>query len=162
MKAITTQRMIEYFGPDIKRINHALKVYGFASCIAQRENLTVDEVFVVEIAAILHDVGIKAAEKKYQSSTGHYQEIEGPPIAKELLADFQLNSETLDRICHIIGNHHSYSKIDGPDFQIVVEADFLVNIFEDQIAKHSIESIRKKYFKTKTGLSILESIYLHP
>jgi HD superfamily phosphodiesterase len=53
--------MIEYFGADIKRINHALKVYGFASCIAQRENLTVDEVFVVEIAAILHDVGIKAA-----------------------------------------------------------------------------------------------------
>jgi HD superfamily phosphodiesterase len=152
--------MIQYFGSDAKRINHALKVYGFANCIAQKENLTDDQILIVGITAVLHDIGIVEAEKKYNSSMGHYQEMEGPAVARELLSDAVLNAELLDRICYIIGNHHSYQKIDGVDFQILVEADFLVNIFEDTMPKHSIESIRQKYFKTMTGISIIESMYL--
>jgi hypothetical protein len=59
----------------------------------------------------------------------------------------------------MIGNHHSYKNIDGLDFQILVEADFLVNIYEDNLDKGAIESIRKKIFKTATGLKILNSMY---
>ncbi len=151
--------MINYFGHDVRRINHALKVYGFASCIARRENLTDNEVLIVEVTAILHDIGIVEAEKKYNSSTGKYQEIEGPAIARDILSEVDIDTEILERICFIIGNHHSYQNIDRKDFQIIVEADFLVNIYEDEITKHSIESIRDKYFKTKTGISIIESIY---
>lgn len=154
------EKMIRYFGTDIRRINHALKVAGFAGCIARREKLSENETRIVDITAILHDIGIHEAERKYNSSSGTYQEIEGPAIARELLSDENLDSTTLDRICFIIGHHHSYPKIDGVDFQILVEADFLVNIDEDEIKRHSIESIRIKYFKTRTGLSILESMYL--
>lgn len=154
------EKMIRYFGTDIRRINHALKVAGFAGCIARREKLSENETRIVDITAILHDIGIHEAERKYNSSSGTYQEIEGPAIARELLSDEDLDSTTLDRICFIIGHHHSYPKIDGVDFQILVEADFLVNIDEDEIKRHSVESIRSKYFKTNTGLSILESMYL--
>jgi HD superfamily phosphodiesterase len=153
-------KMINYFGHDIRRINHALKVYGFASCIVRKENLKDDEIFIVETTAILHDIGIVEAEKKYNSSIGKYQEIEGPGIAKEILSDFDIHPNALERICFIIGNHHSYQNIDGIDFQIIVEADFLVNIYEDDITKKSIESIRNNYFKTKTGISIIESVYI--
>lgn len=152
--------MIRYFGDDTRRINHALKVYGFASCISGRENLSEKEKNIIEIAAILHDIGIKQAEKKYNSSAGKYQEIEGPAIAREILSEVEIDRDIVDRICYIIGNHHSYQKIDGADFQIIVEADFLVNIFEDGIAKYSIESVRDKYFKTKTGLSLIDIMYL--
>ena len=154
------EKMIRYFGTDIRRINHALKVAGFAGCIARREKLSENELRIVDITAILHDIGIHEAERKYNSSSGTYQEIEGPAIARELLSDEDLDSTTLDRICFIIGHHHSYPKIDGVDFQIIVEADFLVNIDEDEIKRHSVESIRSKYFKTNTGISILESMYL--
>jgi hypothetical protein len=154
------EKMIRYFGTDIRRINHALKVAGFAGCIARREKLSENELRIVDITAILHDIGIHEAERKYNSSSGTYQEIEGPAIARELLSDEDLDSTTLDRICFIIGHHHSYPKIDGVDFQIIVEADFLVNIDEDEIKRHSVESIRSKYFKTNTGLSMLESMYL--
>lgn len=154
------EKMIRYFGTDIRRINHALKVAGFAGCIARREKLSENETRIVDITAILHDIGIHEAERKYNSSSGTYQEIEGPAIARELLSDEDLDSTTLDRICFIIGHHHSYPKIDGVDFQILVEADFLVNIDEDEIKRHSVESIRSKYFKTNTGISILESMYL--
>lgn len=153
------EKMINYFGHDVRRINHALKVFGFASCISRREDLSDNEILIVEITAILHDIGIVEAEKKYNSSIGKYQEIEGPAIAREILSGVEIDTKTLERICFIIGNHHSYQNIDSEDFQIIVEADFLVNIYEDGMTKHSIESIRDKYFKTKTGLSIIESIY---
>ena len=154
------EKMIKYFGTDVRRINHALKVYGFASCIARKEKLTDNEIFVVDIVAILHDIGIPEAEKKYNSSGGKYQEIEGPAIARNILSDEDIDIKTLDRICFIIGNHHSYQKIDCLDFQIIVEADFLVNIYEDEMTKQSIDGVRNKYFKTQTGISMVERIYL--
>jgi len=152
-------KMIDYFGDDAKRINHALKVYGFASCIARSEKLSASQIMVVDIAAILHDIGIKEAERKYNSSGGKYQEIEGPAIAMELLRDEGLEKGIVDRILYIIGHHHTYNMVDGTDFQILVEADFLVNIFEDGMSAHSIESIRTKHFKTNTGISLINRIY---
>ncbi len=154
------QEMIQYFGQDVRRINHALKVYGFAGCIAGGKNLNAQEALVVDLAAILHDIGIREAERKHHSNSGHYQEIEGPAIARSILSGKDLDNETIERVCFIIGHHHSYQKIDGPDFQILVEADLLVNIHEDSMEKHSVERIRKQYFKTHTGISMIESMYL--
>jgi HD superfamily phosphodiesterase len=159
MTDIIIQKMITYYGTDVLRINHALKVYSFANFIAKREELSEKQLQIVDIAAILHDIGIKAAEKKYNSSSGHYQEIEGPPIARELLADLNLDDTVLERICFLIGNHHSYQHIDGIDFQILIEADFLVNSYENQLSNDSIERFRKSYFKTQTGIATLESMY---
>ena len=160
MVEVVMQKMIKYFGSDVKRINHAIKVYGFANCIARREKVSEKEVLIINIASILHDIGIKEAEKKYNSSSGHYQEIEGPSVALNLLSEIGLDRESLDRIYYLIGHHHSYHKINGTDFQILVEADILVNIDEDKMPRNSIDSIRKKIFKTKTGISIIESIYI--
>ena len=33
-----------------------------------------------------------------------------------------------ERVAYLIGHHHTYDKIEGMDYQILVEADFLVNI----------------------------------
>ncbi|MBK8807059.1 MAG: HD domain-containing protein [Bacteroidales bacterium] len=160
MIAEVIDSMINYFESDIKRINHALKVYGFANCIVRKEKLSEKEILTVEIAAVLHDIGIKEAEIKYHSSIGKYQEIEGPIIAKKILTDLNFEADIIDRVCFIIGNHHTYQNIDGLDFQIIVESDFLVNIFEDEIETSSLESIKTKYFKTSTGRSIIQSMYL--
>ncbi len=159
MTTYAIQKMIRYFEADVKRINHALKVYGFASTIAREENLSKNEILIVDIAAVLHDIGIKEAEKKYNSCKGHYQEIEGPPVARKLLSESNLKPEIIDRVSYLIGNHHSYDKIDGQDFQILVEADFLVNIFEAKMSEETIKNVRQKYFKTKTGIEIIESMY---
>lgn len=160
IRASTTMRkMIDYFDGDIRRINHALKVYGFAKSIGELEGLQQDKQEILEIAAILHDIGIKESERKYSSSAGTYQELEGPPVAKELLMDSELSKEALDRICFLIGHHHTYTKIDDMDFQILVEADFLVNIFEDGMKKEQVKAAKEKYFKTVGGIGYLESMY---
>lgn len=67
----------------------------------------------------------------------------------------------VDRVCSLVGNHHSYSKIDGLDFQILVEADFIVNIYEDSMLKSGVENILKNIFKTVGGKHILEGLYLY-
>ena len=152
-------KMIGYFGNDILRVNHALKVYTFARSIAIFEELSDQQFRILEISSILHDIGIKECEIKYGSSAGNYQELEGPPVASKLLEEFCLHSDVIERISFLIGNHHSYEKINGIDFQILVEADFLVNIFEDNYTADQIEIVKNKYFKTRTGIKYLINIY---
>lgn len=152
--------MINYFKGDVRRINHALKVYSFAQSIGGLEKLNNNEMLILETAAILHDIGIKNSEKKYNSSSGKYQELEGPPVAKSILQKYTDDEEFINRVCYLIGNHHSYSNIQGTDFQILVEADFLVNIYEDNVDAINVSVIKEKIFKTASGTSFIESMYL--
>jgi len=153
------QKMVDYFRGDAKRIHHAIKVHSLARNIALLSNLKRDKLTVLEITALLHDIGIPESERKYNSTAGHYQEMEGPPVARKLLEGIALDRDDLDRIIYLIGHHHSYHMIDGIDFQILIEADFLVNLYEHGIDQEGIIKIREKYFKTEIGKQILDSMY---
>jgi HD superfamily phosphodiesterase len=152
--------MIGYYGKDVRRTNHALKVYSFCNAIGALEQLGQKELLSVTLSGILHDIGILEAERKYNSSAGPYQEKEGPAIARQILEKYNIDAETVERVCFIVGNHHSYNKINGIDFQILVEADFLVNIYEDEMDNTAVAAIRNKYFKTDSGTEILNRMYL--
>jgi len=154
-------QMIEYFQNDVRRINHALKVFSFSQIISEKLDLDSQTSEIIYLSALLHDIGIKEALKKYNSSVGKYQEIEGPKIAEKILSNLDIPVEIINRVCFIIGNHHSYNKIDGIDFQILVEADFLVNIYEDDISMNSIKNIYKQIFKTFEGKKLMEMMYLN-
>lgn len=151
--------MIEYYQKDARRIQHFLKVYGFAKTIGELEKLSKEQLEILEVAAVVHDIGIKISEEKYHSSAGTYQELEGPPVAKRMLEALGYGDKFVDRVCFLIAHHHTYHEIHGEDYQILVEADFLVNISEDNMTNQQIDSIRGKIFKTKSGLSFLDTIY---
>lgn len=155
-----TKSMMEFFKDDVHQINHALKVYGFAKTIGKLENIPENKQLALEIAAVLHDIGIPESIRKYGSGIGKYQEIEGPPIAGELLKKYNLHEEIKERVFYLIGNHHSYNNIDDIDFQILAEADFFVNIYENNFDKNQILSIKDKYFKTSSGRKLIDSMYL--
>ena len=57
-------------------------------------------------------------------------------------------------------HHHTYSPVDGLDYQILLEADFLVNADESHLGRESIEKMRDKVYRTDTGIRLLESMYL--
>jgi len=154
------KEMINYYLGDVRRINHFLKVFSFAKLIGELEKLNEETQDILEVAAIMHDIGIKISEEKYNSSAGNYQEIEGPPVAREMFSKFKFDEKFIDRVCYLIGHHHTYSKIDGIDYQILIEADFLVNIYEDEIKETQVETIKEKYFKTKSGTELLRNLYL--
>lgn len=151
--------MIAYYAGDVRRINHFLKVYSFAKTIGEMEGLDESTQEIIEIAALTHDIGIKNSEKKYNSSAGNYQQIEGPPEAKKLLEGLGIESGVIDRVCWLIAHHHTYTDIQGIDYQILVEADFLVNFYEDNMSNDSVHSVGSKIFKTLSGKAILNAIY---
>lgn len=154
-----TDRMIHYFAGDAKRISHFQKVHSYAKLIGELENIDSNKLEILELAAIVHDVGIKISEKKYNSSAGKYQELEGPPIAEELLKELNVPESTINRVSFLVGHHHTYLAIDEIDFQILVEADFLVNIFEEGMTQAQAVKIRDKYFRTFTGIDYINSIF---
>ena len=158
--SVIINEMIRYYSGDPRRVNHFLKVFSFAKAIGELENLDKDEQDILEVAAVMHDIGIKVSEEKYKSSAGNYQEIEGPPVAREMLSQLNFDEKFIDRVCYLIGHHHTYGEIDGIDYQILIEADFLVNIYEDEIKDIQIRSIKEKYFKTKAGTQFLTDLYL--
>lgn len=151
--------MIEYYAGDAKRIQHFLKVYGFAKAIGELENISKDQQEIIEVAAAVHDIGIKLSEEKYHSSAGNYQELEGPPVAERLLKQLGYEKTLIDRVCYLVAHHHTYGNIDAIDYQILVEADFLVNISEDNMSADAVEKVKTKIFKTAAGISFLTRIY---
>jgi hypothetical protein len=152
-------RMVRYFGVDIKRISHAFKVFGFAQAILSGEGISGVTEFTTNLAALLHDIGIREAEQKHHSSAAQFQEMEGPVVARTIMSECGIKGEVVERVCYIVGHHHTYTKIDGTDFQILVEADFLVNIQEGDISIQAAPMVIKKYFKTGTGRELATSLF---
>jgi hypothetical protein len=159
MKARLIEAMKAVFGSDERRIRHALAVLGYAETLLKTE--PGDELTVVA-AAILHDIGIHEAERKYNSSAGHYQEIEGAPIARAILERLGLDPERTDHVCNIISLHHHVKGLDTPEFRVLWDADWLVNI-PDEYPGWKAERLRpiiKKVFATNTGRQLAETRFL--
>ena len=152
--------MILFDRGDARRIQHFLKVYQFAALIGKLEGLSPEKQEILEIAAILHDIGIIPSEKKYGISNGKLQEQEGPAYARELLNRIGgYGQDFIDRVCFLIAHHHTYEGVDGLDWQILLEADFLVNSFEKNMTEEAIKKFRASVFRTKSGTALLNNQY---
>ena len=146
--------MIELYSNDAKRIQHFCKVHSYAKLIAETENVDKKCLFIIETAALTHDIGIHVCEEKYGNCNGKLQEKEGPAIAKKLLEKLGFDKDVSDRVQYLIAHHHTYDNIDGIDYQILVEADFLVNLYEDDASVEMASRAMERIFKTKTGIQI--------
>lgn len=151
--------MAAYDKGDPRRINHFMKVWGYARTIGQLENLDRRTQLILELAALTHDIGIKNAEAKYGDCTGEHQQIEGPPEAEKLLQSLGYPREIIQRVCWLIAHHHIYKEMTSPDYQILVEADFLVNLDEGGASPEAVQSARENIFRTETGLRLLDSLF---
>lgn len=152
--------MIDYYKGDPRRINHFIKVYAFAKNIGMEEGLDSRTQNILETAAVVHDIGIKLSEEKYNSSSGKYQEIEGPAEAEKLLKNLGVEDDVIERVSYLVGHHHTYGNINDMDYQILVEADFIVNIYEDNESRDAVMNIKNKIFKTKTGKKYIDEMFL--
>ena len=151
--------MVEYYNGDPKRIQHFVKVHSFAKLIGECENLSADEMTVLKAAALVHDIGIKAAEAQYDECGGQLQEKLGQEPAEKMLREVGFGENVVSRVKYLVGHHHTYTNIDGMDYQILVEADFLVNLYEDGCSAKSIAAARDGIFKTKSGKLLLDTMF---
>lgn len=151
--------MCRYEAGCPERVQHFLKVYAFCQVIGRQEGIPAPVQQILETAAIVHDIGIRPSLKKYGSSAGAYQQIEGPAEAKKMLEELHYPAQMIERVSYLVGHHHTYQDIRGLDYQILVEADFLVNMFEEHMDAEQIRGVREKIFRTRTGKDMLDQMF---
>ena len=156
-----TLKMIDFYNGNVHDIEHFLKVYSYASLIGRAEALDEKTQDILEMAAIVHDIACPLCRKKYGNTNGKYQEEESGALLYPFLSEFKLDTDIQERIIFLVEHHHTFSNITGIDYQILVEADFLVNASEASMDMDSIRNFKNKIVKTRTGINLFDSIYLH-
>lgn len=149
------EAMMEFDQGTPERIQHFLKVWGFARLIGKMEGLDAAAQEILETASIVHDIGIRVCMEKYGHCRGKEQEKEGPPLAEKLLGQLNYENTVIDRVSWLVGHHHTYFHVEGMDHQILLEADYLVNSYENQERPEDIQVFCRRVFRTPSGIRLL-------
>jgi len=154
--------MESVFAETTGMITHTMTVHGYAVEIHGEEG---GDPFVIRASALLHDIGIPEARKVHGSSSGQYQEIEGPPIARVILGKLQAPPAKIDHICGIVANHHSDTDpeiVNTIEFKILWDADWLVNFprRHQEATPQEKEAAIEEIFKTKKGKLLARQMFL--
>ena len=154
--------MWQWDAGDPQLIQHFAKVHSFAKLIGATEGLDDETMFLLETEALLHDIGIIPARKAFGNGSGKFQEKVSDPLVREMLGSLGFDPAVIDRAAYVVSHHHTYKDIDGIDYQILVEADFFVNLFEKDEPKEAVRTAGEKIFKTETGRKLLAQMFLAP
>jgi HD superfamily phosphodiesterase len=153
------EKMIAFSDGNIHDIDHFIRVWTYARTIGELENLDRETQFLLEVAAITHDIACPLCRIKYGNTNGKYQEEEGVSMVKEFLSDTGIAEEVIDRVAFLVGHHHTFSGIDGIDYQILIEADYIANATENGYGQENIVNFMQKIMETEGGKQILKAIY---
>lgn len=153
--------MKRYFKQDFKRIGHASRVARYADKIGKAEG---GNLSVILPSAYLHDIGIKEAERKHNSSAAKYQEEEGPAVAREILEKLGATEELVDEVCDIVGHHHHPREKETVNFKVLYDADLITNLEESHKEvspdPDKIKKIIESSFLTEPGRKLAKSVLL--
>ena len=153
------KKMVVFYKEEPDYIQHFAKVHSFAKLIGQEERLDEKLLYILEAAALVHDIGIKPSLEKYGNDDGKHQEEEGPALAEEMMKQLGFAQDVIERVSYLVGHHHTYTNIDGLDYQILVEADFLVNYYEGSWEKEKIKKSVEKVFRTESGKWLAKEMF---
>ena len=145
---------------NLHDINHFMKVWAFARIIGEKELSDPVSLALVETAAIVHDIACPLCREKYGGALPDKQELEGMPLTKAFLEEFDLPRDFVDSVVWLVGHHHSLSCVESVEHRILLEADYLVNAHESGHSADRIRSAEKTVFRTAAGLELLRNMYL--
>ena len=154
-----TEKMIAYSKGDLHDIHHFLRVWAYAKTIGELEGLEEETQFILEAAALVHDIACPLCREKYGNTNARAQETEGMALTAAFFHDSGLTEDELERIIYLVGHHHTLSDIRGADYQILIEADYLANAAENCLPREEIESFCRRYFRTPSGIRLLHTLF---
>lgn len=154
------EKMIEFYEGNLHDVDHFLKVWAFAKTIGEQQLLDKETQETLELAAVVHDIACPLCRIKYGNTDGKKQELESPALVKEFFSDLPISEEKARRISYLVAHHHTYTDVDGIDYRILLEADFLVNAGESGYSETAIKNAKQRVFRTDAGKLLLDSIYL--
>ena len=153
------EKMIACSGGNLHDIDHFVRVWAYARTIGRLEGLDPDAQFILETAAITHDIACPLCREKYGNTNGKYQEREGAPMVRAFLEGAGMTAEQVDRVAFLVGHHHSFIGIDAPDWQILAEADFIANVSENGYGREKIRNFLDRVGKTESGKKLIREIF---
>ncbi|MCR5737110.1 MAG: HD domain-containing protein [Eubacterium sp.] len=154
------EKMITFSNGYIHDIDHLIRVWTYSKTIGELEGLDAQTQIILEAAAITHDIACPLCREKYGNTNGKYQEQEGEVMVRNFLAYTGLSEEQINRVAYLVGHHHIFIGIDGIDYQILVEADYIANATENGYSQQNIETFMQKIMKTESGKRILRSVFM--
>ena len=138
---------------------HFMRVWAWARTVGMLEGLDEKTQFILEAASIVHDIACPLCREKYGSTNGKYQELEGGPLARAFLEGCGLPAADVERIVYLVAHHHTYANVDGPDYQILLEADYLANAAESDYTPGNLNNALERIFRTEAGKALLRSVF---
>ena len=159
-KAQMIRAMVDFYRGNTHDIEHFLKVYSYASAIGRLEGLDERTQSILEMTAIVHDISCPLCREKYGNTNGKHQERESQDILRPFLAPFGLPEDVSERVIFLVCRHHTYEDVDGLDWQILLEADYLVNASESGYATEAVRVFRDTVARTAAGRQLIDAIYL--
>ena len=153
------QKMISFSEGNIHDIDHFIRVWTYAKTIGELEHLDQETQYILEVAAITHDIACPLCREKYGNTNGKYQEAEGIPMVKDFLRDTGISASQVERVQYLVGHHHTFSCIDGMDYQILIEADYIANASENGYDVKNIENFMNIIVKTNAGKQLIKSVF---
>ena len=157
--AAAIEKMTEFYKGNLHDVAHFMKVWGFARTIGQLEGLAPQTQLTLEYTAVVHDIACPLCREKYGNTNGKRQEEEGGPLVRSFLADAGLSAEQVDRVAYLVSHHHTYTDIDGIDYQILIEADYIVNASESGYSPENRKNFLEEHMKTESGKRLLRSTF---
>ena len=152
------EKMIAFSNGNIHDIDHLIRVWTYAKTIGELEGLNSETQFILEVAAITHDIACPLCREKYGNTNGKLQETEGAVMVRDFLSDAGMTEEQIDRVAFLVGHHHTFIGIDGLDYQILIEADYIANATEKNYSGINVENFLGKIAKTSAGKRLIEEI----
>ncbi len=153
------EKMIAFSEGNLHDIDHLIRVWTYAKMIGELEGLDAETQYVLEAAAIVHDIACPLCREKYGNTNGKHQEAEGAPMAEAFLRGSGMSEAQLERVKYLVGHHHTFTNIDGIDYQILVEADYIANASENGYDAASIEQFLRRVVRTEAGARLLKSVF---
>lgn len=153
------EKMIAFSRGNLHDIDHFIRVWTYARIIGELEGLDPETRFLLETAAITHDIACPLCREKYGNTNGKHQEDEGGPMARAFLADTGLSPEQIDRVSYLVAHHHTYTGVVGMDYQILLEADYIANASENGYPRENLENFLNRIMKTESGKRLLQSVF---
>ena len=153
------EKMISFSNGNIHDIDHLIRVWAYAKTIGELEGLDAETMLILEVAAITHDIACPLCRVKHGNTNGKYQEIEGTQIAKDFLNNTGLTDTQINRVAFLVGHHHTLTGIEGADWQILVEADYIVNASESGYSEQNILNFIENHAKTESGKRLIRQVF---
>ena len=153
-------RMISFSGGNIHDIDHFIRVWAYAKTIGELEGIPAETLYILEATAITHDIACPLCREKYGNTNGKYQEAEGAPMVTRFLDGTGMTPGQISRVAYLVGHHHTFQNIDGIDYQILIEADYIANASENGYSRQNVENFMEKIMVTDSGKRLARAVLL--